>query len=595
MRRKIYLTEEQINMLSKPTISILWLDDMRNPQRYFSKKDDKGVGTLYNNLEFYKKLRKEYNPKFVWVKNFDEFVDYIEKNGLPDFISFDYDLGKGLKKGAECALWIKQYCKENNKTLPKFYVHSANQNGKRQINSILTYETMNENVYVNGLDKRNKKVNLTYNTNDRMVGRIQRYVDNVGTKKMDQNNADTYEVDLKGGITSYNITSIQGTKVMHYFKNYFKKQATTIDVVDDKNKTQSYEMDMEKSEFDRFMHTFIEKVNAVVNKCVSEFKSSSPDIELSGISIYPVKSSSNFNIEMARELKKRMPNIHIVDENLFNKDLANLRKDTEFIKKNKDYYSKPAFERGSDSNVTGENMVDSEMWRLQSIRKAQFFVTKLDEIGKNLIRIRNQRDQYIKNGTYHKHLLKNYTEYYDTYLRLISSSSYVTDFDKKNHKVSLDKIASLIKYSKGPSIEKRSGEIWNEVKPYLRGQKAIDGEPYKLLDIGRWSPTKFEIKNSYNNVRMDLMGYYSENPEVIKKEMGQIQNSIFIIFDDNISGGATLADICYLAKSIGIKYIIPITFGEMGKKYTSGLGKIKIFEPTEKTRSGFLTDFEYVN
>lgn len=596
MKRTIILTEEQINtILNKKPITVLWLDDMRDPNKYLNKKADKESGALYNNLSFYQKFKEEYNPEFVWVKTFEEFTNYILKNGVPEFVSFDHDLGKGLKKGAECALWLKQYCRENNKPLPKFYAHSANPNGRKEINSLLSSDNINENVYVNGVDRRNKKVNITYNTGDRMVGRVQKYVDNVGTKKMDQNNADTYEVDLKGGITSYNITSIQGTKVMHYFKNYFKNQATTVDVVDDKNRTQSYEMEMEKAEFDRFMRTFIEKVNAVVNKCVTEFKSNSPDVEFSGISIYPVKSSSNFNIEMARELKKRMPNIHVVDENLFNKDLANLRKDTEFIERNKEYYSKQAFERGSDSNMSSEEMVDSEMWRLQAIRKAQTFVSKLDELGKNLIRIRNSRGQYIKSGTYHEYLYKNYKEYYDTYMRLISSSSYVTNFDGKSHKVSLDKIANLIKYSKGPSIEKRSGEIWREIRNDLRGEKSINGEPYRQIDIGRWDPTKFEIKNSYNNVRMGLMGYYSKNPEVVKKEMDQIQNSIFIIFDDNISGGATLADICYLAKSMGLKYIIPITFGEMGKKYTAGLGKIKVFEPTEKTSSGFVTDFEYTN
>ena len=217
MKRTIILTEEQINtILNKKPITVLWLDDMRDPNKYLNKKADKESGALYNNLSFYQKFKEKYNPEFVWVKTFEEFTNYILKNGLPEFVSFDHDLGKGLKKGAECALWLKQYCRENNKQLPKFYAHSANPNGRKEINSLLSSDNINENVYVNGVDRRNKKVNITYNTGDRMVGRVQKYVDNVGTKKMDQNNADTYEVDLKGGITSYNITSIQGTKVMHY-------------------------------------------------------------------------------------------------------------------------------------------------------------------------------------------------------------------------------------------------------------------------------------------------------------------------------------------------------------------------------------------
>ena len=46
-------------------------------------------------------------------------------------------------------------------------------------------------------------------------------LDMLKTDKMDSNNNDTYEVPLKGGIMSYNITSINGTDVMHYFKKTF--------------------------------------------------------------------------------------------------------------------------------------------------------------------------------------------------------------------------------------------------------------------------------------------------------------------------------------------------------------------------------------
>ena len=30
--------------------------------------------------------------KWVVVKNYDEFTEYIEKNGIPDYISFEHDL-----------------------------------------------------------------------------------------------------------------------------------------------------------------------------------------------------------------------------------------------------------------------------------------------------------------------------------------------------------------------------------------------------------------------------------------------------------------------------------------------------------------------
>ena len=57
---------------------------------------------------------------------------------MPEFISFDHDLGKGLKKGALCAAWLKQYCEKNGLNLPNFYSHSANSHGRKKINSILS-------------------------------------------------------------------------------------------------------------------------------------------------------------------------------------------------------------------------------------------------------------------------------------------------------------------------------------------------------------------------------------------------------------------------------------------------------------------------
>ena len=57
----------------------LFLDDIRVP------KD--AIGLVPSNMnQFY------WENNWVVVKNYDEFRNYIEKNGLPDFISFDHDL-----------------------------------------------------------------------------------------------------------------------------------------------------------------------------------------------------------------------------------------------------------------------------------------------------------------------------------------------------------------------------------------------------------------------------------------------------------------------------------------------------------------------
>lgn len=116
-------------------LTILWLDDVRDPYKYLSKKSK--TGAFLRNKEFYDSLMSQYDVDFIWVKNFEEFASFIEKNGLPEFVSFDHDLGAGLKKGLDCAEWLIGYCRQRNLKLPKFFVHSANPNGQREINALL--------------------------------------------------------------------------------------------------------------------------------------------------------------------------------------------------------------------------------------------------------------------------------------------------------------------------------------------------------------------------------------------------------------------------------------------------------------------------
>jgi hypothetical protein len=95
------------------------------------------------------------------VRTYDEFVSYIEKNGLPDLISFDHDLADEHiqyyfnegghrnppkyetepefkeKTGMSCAKWLVEYCIDNKKTLPEFLVHSANPYGRANIKGLL--------------------------------------------------------------------------------------------------------------------------------------------------------------------------------------------------------------------------------------------------------------------------------------------------------------------------------------------------------------------------------------------------------------------------------------------------------------------------
>ncbi len=122
----------------------LFLDDTRNPKE------------VYEYTFRYLYLEKEWKI----VKNYDEFVNTIQINGIPNIISFDHDLGLEHyihqytkseeipydqyteKTGYDCAKWLIDYCIENKLELPKMIlIHSMNVIGAQNIASLFnTYE-----------------------------------------------------------------------------------------------------------------------------------------------------------------------------------------------------------------------------------------------------------------------------------------------------------------------------------------------------------------------------------------------------------------------------------------------------------------------
>lgn len=95
-----------------------------------------------------------------WVKTYDEFVSWINTNGLPDIFAFDHDLNpedyelyhkhKGykdsdidyteyqFKTGYDCAKFLVDYCIDNNKKLTsQVYSHSMNPKGRDNILGLL--------------------------------------------------------------------------------------------------------------------------------------------------------------------------------------------------------------------------------------------------------------------------------------------------------------------------------------------------------------------------------------------------------------------------------------------------------------------------
>jgi hypothetical protein len=94
------------------------------------------------------------------VRSYAEFVKTITEKGLPIFVAFDHDLAdehyrrsmynpdkhysnyftNGTfkeKTGYECAVWLVNYCIDNNTDFPQYVVHSMNPIGKENIISYI--------------------------------------------------------------------------------------------------------------------------------------------------------------------------------------------------------------------------------------------------------------------------------------------------------------------------------------------------------------------------------------------------------------------------------------------------------------------------
>jgi hypothetical protein len=115
----------------------LFLDDFRFPidAFYYTRNP------MYNKLEW------------IIVRDYDSFVNYIIKNGLPNIVSFDHDLAdihysvpvNGIinysdykeKTGYHCAEWLVYYCIDNKLKFPEYHIHSMNSIGKKNIISCI--------------------------------------------------------------------------------------------------------------------------------------------------------------------------------------------------------------------------------------------------------------------------------------------------------------------------------------------------------------------------------------------------------------------------------------------------------------------------
>lgn len=112
--------------------------------------------------------RTPINKEWVIVRSYEEFVYFIEVNGLYniDTISFDHDLGdinsEQEKTGMDCAKFLVNYSMDNNcnQYFPKIYVHSDNNVGS---DNIIKY--INNWFKFSKVNNKCKKVIVDYTIN----------------------------------------------------------------------------------------------------------------------------------------------------------------------------------------------------------------------------------------------------------------------------------------------------------------------------------------------------------------------------------------------------------------------------------------------
>lgn len=102
----------------------IFLDDERVPSGAITLVESNG--DMYKN-----------DSDWVIIRTYGDFVDWIVENGLPDYISFDHDLGEKEFTGYDCAKWLVDYCMDNGFDIPEFQSHSANPVGRKNIVSYL--------------------------------------------------------------------------------------------------------------------------------------------------------------------------------------------------------------------------------------------------------------------------------------------------------------------------------------------------------------------------------------------------------------------------------------------------------------------------
>lgn len=122
----------------------VYLDDIRIPK--MSNSVGRGLGEFYSD-----------SSKWIIIRDYFEFINFIKTNfDEIDLISFDHDLAcyeNDLEyTGKDAANFIIDYCLDNDKKFPSWFVHSDNTSGKKNIKDlIINYLDKVENVNISNI------------------------------------------------------------------------------------------------------------------------------------------------------------------------------------------------------------------------------------------------------------------------------------------------------------------------------------------------------------------------------------------------------------------------------------------------------------
>jgi hypoxanthine phosphoribosyltransferase len=146
--------------------------------------------------------------------------------------------------------------------------------------------------------------------------------------------------------------------------------------------------------------------------------------------------------------------------------------------------------------------------------------------------------------------------------------NWKSDADVYDLRVKIDELNDYIAYHSG-----KRGRPTNDIKQKKELVKNLE-EQIKILRKGRRGKDKtkssdgkaknFEIKSIEDKRRRSLEGLFGINPKLSGIQQ-DLKGKHIVIFDDNISSGATLDDICLELQKYGVASILPITLAIIPK------------------------------